>query len=261
MRRQLKDKKILVTGASSGIGYQLSLQLAQRGAHVLGTARRIERLHELRQEWAAHPTGEPSGSIEVLAADITAAADRAAIVAWIDKEWGPLDGLVNNAGAGAIGPFADADPDRLRRVMEVDFFAPVELTRLLLPHLMIGQQPFIAIVGSVLSHQAVPNKSEYCAAKFAIRGWSESLRSELRPSKVDVIMISPSTTRSEFFRSLIGTNDLHQSRSIGSMSPSKVAAHSIRAIERNKREIVLSMGGKALVLSSRFMPGWLDRFL
>ena len=89
--------------------------------------------------------------------------------------------------------------------MEIDFFAPVELTRLCLPVLERGKRPAVLNVGSVLSHRAVPNKSEYCAAKFAMRGWTESLRVELQSKKIDVLMLSPSTTRSEFFDSLVDT--------------------------------------------------------
>ncbi len=92
---------------------------------------------------------------------------------------GQVDLLVNNAGVGAIGPFADASADRMRSVMEVNFFAPVELTRSLLPSLRRGRASVICNISSVLGHRAVPNKSEYCASKFALHGWSDALRAEL----------------------------------------------------------------------------------
>mgnify|MGYP003338541002 CR=1 FL=1 len=149
-----------------------------------------------------------------------------------------------------------------RSVMEIDFFAPVELTRSCIPLLVAsGNRPAILNMGSVLAHRAVPNKSEYCAAKFALRGWSESLRVELCGSGVDVLMVSPSTTRSEFFDSLLETQEGVVSRSLGSMSPEAVARLAIRALERSNRDSILSVGGKALVLLGKFFPGWTDRLL
>jgi len=120
--------------------------------------------------------------------------------------------------------------------MEVDFFAPVELTRLSIPLLQRGNRPAILNIGSVLAHRAVPNKSEYCAAKFALRGWAEALRVELAPMHIEVLMVSPSTTRSEFFDSLVDTAPNTPSKSVGSMSPEQVAAKAISALVRSKRE-------------------------
>jgi short-subunit dehydrogenase len=252
--------RVVVTGASSGIGYQLALQLVRSGAKVLVTARRKERLDQLIDE---STTGVARGNafVYALPGDLTDASHRAAIVAWCDREWGGIDTLVNNAGAGAIGPFAEASADRLRRVMEIDFFAPVELTRICLPLLLKGIRPAVLNIGSVLGHRAVPDKSEYCAAKFAMRGWSESIRVELAPHHVEVLMVSPSTTRSEFFDALMDTSPDTQSRSLGSMSPERVAQLAIRALVKSKRDMILSIGGKALVWLARLFPSLTDRIL
>jgi short-subunit dehydrogenase len=172
-----------------------------------------------------------------------------------------LDVLVNNAGAGAIGPFEQADTDRLRKVMEIDFFAPAELTRICIPLLKQGTRPAILNIGSVLAHRAVPNKSEYCAAKFALRGWAESIRVELSPLGIEVLMVSPSTTRSEFFDALVDTRIDTQSRSLGSMSAERVAELALKALVRSKRDRVLSLGGKALVAMGRWFPNLTDRLL
>lgn len=255
-RRVIHGSKIVVTGASSGIGRQLAIQLCERGAHVLATARREERLAALQKQCEGLP-----GNLSVLAGDLTDPTHRQAIIDWCATHWSAIDVLVNNAGAGAIGPFALASSDRLRLVMEIDFFAPVELTRLSLPLLKSGKRPAILNIGSVLSHRAVPNKSEYCAAKFAMRGWSESLRVELASSNIEVLMISPSTTQSEFFDSLVGTEASAQSKSIGIMPAEKVARLAISALVRSKRELILSLGGRALVWCGRLFPRLTDRLL
>jgi short-subunit dehydrogenase len=111
--------------------------------------------------------------------------------------------LVNNAGIGAIGPFAEASPERLRKIMEVNFFAPAELIRSALPLLEAGKRPLIVNVSSVLGHRGIPKKSEYCASKFALHGFSDALRCELAPRGIDVLLVSPSTTATEFFDNVI----------------------------------------------------------
>jgi short-subunit dehydrogenase len=255
-KRNLINMRIVATGASSGIGYALVGRMLQAGAHVLATARREERLQQLIREHQDAP-----GTLSVLPGDLTLATHRENIAQWCLQNWGGLDTLVNNAGAGAIGPFADASSDRLRRVMEIDFFAPAELTRVCLPLLLRGNRPAILNIGSVLGHRAVPFKSEYCAAKFAMRGWSEAIRVELKRSGIDVLMVSPSTTRSEFFDSLLDTPTGTQSRSVGIMEPDAVAKIAIASLVRSKRERILSLGGKLLVWSGRWFPALTDYIL
>ncbi len=255
-RRNLKDARIIVTGASSGIGRALAIQLCQRGATVLATARRADRLQELEQLCGSMP-----GSLTTIVGDLTSEQHRQELVSLATAEWNAVDVLVNNAGAGAIGRFDGASAERLRRVMEIDFFAPVELTRLCLPLLAKGRRPAILNIGSVLSHRAVPNKSEYCAAKFAMRGWAESLRVELAVQRIEVLMLSPSTTRSEFFESLVDTNPNVKSQSVGSMRPERVAQLAISTLVRSKREMILSLGGKGLVWAGRLFPRLTDRIL
>ena len=136
--------------------------------------------------------------------DITEPAIRGRLLDVARTEFGGLDCLINNAGMGGIGNFADTNESRLRRIMEVNFFAPLELTRLAIPKLRHGNRPLIVNVASVLGHRAVPKKSEYCASKFALHGFSDSLRSELAPQGIDVLIVSPSTTDTEFFDVALG---------------------------------------------------------
>lgn len=255
-KRDLRGTRVLVTGASSGIGREITLQLCKRGAQVLATARRVDRLMELSNQCK-----DLGHQLLILPGDLTQHRHREDLVAEAKLGMGGLDVLINNAGAGAIGPFSEATSERLRTIMEIDFFAPVELTRLCLPMLEVGIRPAILIIGSVLSHRAIPNKSEYCASKFAMRGWSESLRVELASKKIEVLMLSPSTTRSEFFDSLVETDPKQNSRSVGSMSAEQVAKQAISVLVRSKREMILSLGGKALVWAGRLFPRVTDRIL
>ncbi|MCA9134807.1 MAG: SDR family NAD(P)-dependent oxidoreductase [Planctomycetales bacterium] len=255
-KRSFDGQRVLLTGASSGIGWYLASELVRAGAMVLATSRRGDRLQALRQSF-----GNPRKRLLALPGDISDAAHRQRLIDTAEEQFGGLDVVINNAGIGAIGNFENASPERLRRIFEVDFFAAAELTRLAIPHLKRGRQPAVCVVSSVLAHRAVPGKSEYCAAKFALRGWSESLRLELKPSGIDVVTISPSTTRSEFFDSLLDTAPGSISSSLGSQSAESVARHILGALRRGQRELILSPGGKALVWLSRLAPRLLDRLL
>ncbi len=281
MRWNPRDAVAVVTGASSGIGHCLTRLLLEQGASVVAVARRGVPLEQLQLAHAfdvagtahdvtgtAHAALENASSSLVrgkmipVVGDITDPASKTQVIQAVTTlRDGQVDLLVNNAGIGAIGRFVDATPQRMRRVMEVNFFAPVELTRSMIPLLRRGRAPVICNISSVLGHCAVPGKSEYCASKFALHGWSDSLRAELRSEGIQVTIVSPSTTRSEFFDSLIETGQSETSASLGSWPPEKVARKTLAAIKAHRREVILSLGGKALVYADRFAPGLLGAVL
>ena len=194
-RRAIDGLRTIVTGASSGIGRAMVLELIEHGARVVAMARRAERLQVLQSQVA------DASRYRWLAGDVTRGQDRAAALALAERELGGLDALVNNAGVGGLGRFDQADEARLRRIFEVNFFAPALFIREALPLLRAGNRPLVVNVGSVLGHRAVPDKSEYCASKFALHGLSDALRIELAQVGIDVLLVSPSTTDSEFFNS------------------------------------------------------------
>jgi short-subunit dehydrogenase len=249
--RAIVGLRVIVTGASSGIGRALVLELLRQGAKVAALARREERLKELETEAAA---GE---RFRWIAGDVTLAADRARALELARREFGGLDCLVNNAGIGAIGRFDEADEARLRKVMEVNLFAPAEFIRESLPALKSGRAPLIVNVSSVVGHRAVPGKSDYCASKFAIHGLSDALRAELRKTGVDVLIVSPSTTESEFFEQASGGKERAESP-FGVMSAAAVARKTVAAMRRGRREIILTASGKLLVWIDRLCPPLAD---
>jgi short-subunit dehydrogenase len=226
-RRSLAGARVLITGASRGIGLSLARELAAAGSRLLLHARDERLLASAAAELASlHPGREAP---LVLAGDITLPATRHALVAAVASHWGGLDVLVNNAGVGARGPFRNASPECLRQVMEVNFFAPVELIRALLPLLVAGRQPLIVNVGSILARRAIPRTSEYCASKFALHGFSEALRAELAPSGVDVLMVHPGTTETGFEQRLIENRGDYRWRKHSGAPPHAVARATVRA--------------------------------
>lgn len=239
--RDLRHRRVLLTGASSGIGLALANRLAKEQARLLLTARREDRLAGLADSLRAD-------GIEVayVAGDLTNPAVREQLFLEATRRWGGLDVLVNNAGVGAVGPFEKSDSTHLQRMMDVNFFAPAELTRRMLPLLASGQQPLVVNVGSVLGHVAVPNKSEYCASKFAMRGWSNALRVELQRSGMDLLLVDPNTTQSEFFDQLLAVRGT-VARNPMSMKAETVADRTVRAIQRGRRELILTTSARAMI--------------
>jgi short-subunit dehydrogenase len=268
-RRDLAGSRVLLTGASSGIGRELARALARRGANLLITARREDALETLAAECAA--VGPASAFVP---GDITDAALRATLASRADELWGGLDALVNNAGVSAHGRFAESDEATLRQVMEVNFFAVAELTRLTLP--LLGRHPqragssptpakakapapAIVNIGSIIGHRGLPLNSEYSASKFALRGWSEALRAELASQGIDVLLVSPGTTETEFFEHLVAKREkLPWGNAVG-IPAAVVAEQTVRALERGRREIFPNWRGRAMVVANRLFPSLVDR--
>ncbi|MEZ6134148.1 MAG: SDR family NAD(P)-dependent oxidoreductase [Pirellulaceae bacterium] len=255
-KRSFANKRIILTGASSGIGWYLASELVKAGAFVVIAGRRADRLQQLRLAF-----GNPQKRLIAVSGDVADPEHRQHLISTSVTQLGGIDLVINNAGVGAVGHFETATPERLRHIFEVDFFAAAELTRLALPHLKRGNQPAVCLVNSVLGHRAVPNKSEYCAAKFALRGWSEALRLELRPAHIDVVAVSPSTTKSEFFDSLVESATGSKNPSLGIQSAQSVARSVMRALRRRTRDSILTPGGNALVWLSRLAPRLTDQLL
>ncbi|MCE9525296.1 MAG: SDR family NAD(P)-dependent oxidoreductase [Planctomycetales bacterium] len=253
--RSLSGFRVLVTGASSGIGRELVLELARQGTRVVAMARREEKLISLEKE--ALSLGH---TIHIFPGDVTDQRLRFRALEFCSQRLGGLDCLVNNAGIGAIGPFEQADEARLRKIMEVNFFAPVEFARAALPILRQGNLPLLVNVSSVLGHRAVPFKSEYCASKFALHGFSDALRAELARDKIDVLLVSPSTTQSEFFEHVLGNKEKPRGR-FGAMTPAKVARRIAWAMRSGRHEIILPLGGRLLVWLDRLCPPLADRLV
>ncbi len=254
-RRQIQGRRALVTGASSGIGAAVARQLVKHGAKVLITARRQDRLEELAIDLIA-----AGGQVYVLPGDITSPEHRRELLAYAHHQMGGLDILINNAGVGAVGPFFEAEPGRLRQIMEVNFFAAVELIREARELLRAGTSPIIVNIGSVLGHRAVPSKSEYCASKFALHGFSDALRAELAKEHIDVALVSPSTTSSEFFDRLLEDRGTAV-KGPYDMSPDEVARAVIKCIRSGRHEAILSLSGRMLVWLDRMFPSVADRIV
>jgi len=253
--RNLSSRRAIVTGASSGIGRSLALQLAKKGVRQVLVARNQEKLDGVRQR-----IEQQGGVAKIVVGDVTDPATRAAAFE-ATSEWGGLDLLVNNAGVGAYGRFAEVGPERLRQVMEVNLFAAAEMLREAIPLLQQGVEPAVINIGSILGCIGLPFSSEYCASKFALHGLSAAIRPELCKLGVDLLLVSPGTTSTDFSENVLDTHSEPPWTRRGGVSPDYVARETIRGLERRRQFIVPNRQGWWLLLANRFVPQLVDRVL
>ncbi len=253
-RRRIAGSRILITGASQGIGRALAVEAARQGGRILAVARSQPLLDQLAKEIRG-----AGGALEPVAADITQAADRQRMVDAARRHFGGLDILINNAGLGATGHFAEAAPDRLRTIMEVNFFGLTEMTRAFLPLLRKGEMPAVVNISSIAGKRGIPARSEYSASKFAVQGFSEALRAELVKDGIDVLVISPGLTQTNFSHNMLERKARMPVDHMRGMTAEQVATISLRSIEKGRSETTLTFQGKLMVFVSRFLPRLADR--
>jgi short-subunit dehydrogenase len=256
MSRNLTGRRVLITGASGGLGRCLAEGAAKLGARLVLTARSADRLHETAAALKAQ-----GAECVVVPADVTVAADRERLLRTTEEQLGGLDVLINNAGVASFGHFATSSEAILREIMEVNFFAPAELMRSALPLLRNGQQPAIVNVASMCGRRALPAWTEYSASKFALCGLTEALRAEFARFDVDVLLIVQGLTRTDFRRHLLRNDGRLKVDFSAGMDPAVVAKSILRSLARNRAETVLGTEAHWLLGVNRFFPGLVNRLI
>jgi short-subunit dehydrogenase len=222
---------------------------------VLAAARSTDLLDQLAERIRAK-----GGTIEVVRADVTSPEDRQRMADAAVQHFGGLDVLINNAGVGATGHYAEASADRLRQIFEVNLFGVTETTRVCLPLLKKGVTPAIVNISSIAGKRGLPARSEYCASKFAVQGFSEALRAELSKDGVDVLVVNPGLTATNFSKNLIEAKALKRYDHMRGMTSAQVAKITLGALERGRNEVTLTVKGGALVWMNRLFPRAVDFF-
>jgi len=254
----MKGRRIILTGASEGIGRALALELAARGARLALAARDRDRLESLAQECRTR-----GGDALAVPTDVTNAQDLEWLVAETLKAYGGIDIVIHNAGITMWSRFdALTDLSIFERVMEVNYYAPVRLTALTLPHLRQSRGLIVAIA-SLAGLTGVPERSAYSGSKHAMVGFFDSLRIELAGSGVDVSVIAPDFVVTEIHKRAIGpdgeplgTSPMQQSKI---MTAEECARRITRAMERRQRLLLMSTRGKLGMWVKLLAPGMIDR--
>jgi short-subunit dehydrogenase len=257
MGRTLQGTRILITGASSGIGRSLAEQAVQAGSRVAIVSRSTQRLDSLVQSLSSHPAAD----LLPLVADLTSESDRTRILHTVAERFDGLDVLVNNAGVASFGHFSGNSEEVLRQVMEVNFFAPSELIRQAIPMLTQGRRPAIVNVASMCGRRGVPAWSEYSASKFALCGLTEALRGEMARFDIDVLLILPGLTRTELHANLLHNSGRMKIDFERGQPPERVAAGILKSLRKNRTETVIGWEAQWILRVNRWLPRLLDRLL
>jgi len=254
----MKDKVVVITGASKGIGAELARQLAERGAKLVLAARTVEEL-----EAVAGQCKQRGASVITVKADVALERDCAAIMSGAALAFGGIDVLVNNAGATMWARFEDIeDLSILERIMQVNYMGAVYCTRYALPYLRQTRGVLVG-VSSLAGRTGVPTRTGYAASKHAMAGFFDSLRIELAGSGVAVTMIYPGFVATGIRENATGPDgkpiQVSPVKEGEVMGVEECAARIARAIERREREVVMTARGKMGLWLKLLAPALVDR--
>lgn len=252
-----KNKVVVVTGGTEGIGKALVDLLLLKGANVAACGRNHDKLYSLQAEYPAYP-------LHAAVADVSNENDCRRFIDSTIGVFGHIDILINNAGISMRGLLTETSTDVLHKLMDVNFFGAVYCTKYALPSI-IGQKGIIVGVSSIAGYRGLPGRSGYSASKFALQGWLEAIRTELLASKVHVMWVCPGFTASNIRNVALDAAGRPQGESPlneNSLMPAETCArHILHAIEKKKRTLVLTATGKQTVMLNKFFPAWADKLV
>jgi len=252
----VRNKVVVITGASSGIGYALAKEFASKGVRLSLGARRTELLEKLQDEL-------PGTEILIQKTDVSIEDDCRMLIEETIKRFGQIDILVNNAGISMRALFEDVDLKVIRQLMDVNFYGTVYCTKYALPYLLKTKGSLVGII-SIAGYVGLPGRTGYSASKFAIRGFLDSLRIENLKKGLHVLVAAPGFTASEVRKVALTTDGSQQGETPRDeskmMSSEECAIHIVDAVRKRKRELILTFTeGKLTVFLGKLFPALLDK--
>ena len=249
---EFTGKIVLITGASEGIGAACAHALRERGARLALVARSEGKLRSV-----AGPDDL------VLPADLTRAQDREQAVQQALAHFGRIDILINNAGAGLYAPSWQAPMEDVRRMYELNFFAPLEMIQLVVPGMRARREGLIVNIASIAGKVTLPWLTLYSASKYALGSLTDGLRMELRREGIHTITVCPGYVSTAFQDHVLsGQPPEHVRRTkMFKITPERCALDIVKGMERGARTVVTPASGWAFVVLERLFPSWIDRKL
>lgn len=252
----MKNKVVVITGASSGIGKALAKECAAMGAKLSLAARRTDLLEALKAELS-------DTEILITPTDVSKEDDCRNLIDQTMKRFGQIDVLINNAGISMRALFEEVDLKVIRQLMDVNFYGTVYCTKYALPHLLQTRGSLVGVI-SIAGYVGLPGRTGYAASKFAIRGFLDTVRIENLKKGLHVLVAAPGFTASEVRQSALTTDGSKQGETPRDeskmMSSEECAHHIVRAIQKRKRSLILTFTeGKLTVFLGKFFPALLDK--
>ncbi|SDL05852.1 Short-chain dehydrogenase [Catalinimonas alkaloidigena] len=255
----MQNKVVIVTGGSSGIGKACAESFGRAGARVVITGRNADNLRQTADELTQQ-------GIQVLpvVSDVSREEDCQHVVTTTLAEWGTIDVLINNAGISMRALFEELELDVLRKVMDINFWGTVYMTKYALPSLL-KQRGSIVSVSSIAGYRGLPARTGYSASKAAMQGFMEALRTELLHKGVHILVACPGFTASNIRNTALTKTGQMQGetpRDEGKMMTAEAVGDAIlTAVQKRRRDLVLTTQGKMTVFMNKWFPGWMDKMV
>ena len=256
----LKDKTVIITGASSGIGKSLATEFAKRGANLVLGARQFVTLCEIAQGL------ETDFGIRAVAVqcDVAVEEDCQHLIKQAFATFGKIDVLVNNAGISMRALFNDADVSVLKTVMDVNFWGTVYCTKYALPEILKSKGSIVG-VSSIAGYKGLPGRTGYSASKFAMNGFLDALRVENLKTGLHVLTACPGFTASNIRNTALNAGGKQQGESTMEedkmMTADEVAKIIVQGVEDRARTLIMTGQGKLTVFLNKILPGFLDKMV
>lgn len=247
----------VVTGASSGIGRAIAIELASRGCNVAIAARRADRLSETATDCRQFPV-----DVFVRRTDVTSREDCFSLIEEVEAQFGPVDILVNNAGFALLDRIESADIEDVRRMFETNVFGMLHCIQAQLPFMLMRGRGTIVNISSITGLMGTAGMGMYGATKFAVTGMTEALRDEVLGRGLEVILVCPGTTESEFFLYAERGKIPAASRLVRGLDPEDVARATCYAIEKGSYRVIVPASARLYMRFKELAPRsahWLMR--
>jgi NAD(P)-dependent dehydrogenase (short-subunit alcohol dehydrogenase family) len=252
----LKDKVVIVTGATSGIGEACAFAFGREGAKVVITGRNEEKLSN-----SVKKLGKGGITVLGILADAASESDNKRMAEETIRHFGRIDVLINNAGISMRALFEDLDLEVFHKVMDTNFWGTVYATKFCLPEILKNKGSIVG-VSSINGYRGTPARTAYTASKFAMNGFFESLRTEVMKRGVHILVASPGFTASNIRNNALRADGSVQGESpreeAKMMSSEAVANEILKATLKRKRDLVLTGQGKLAVFLNKWIPGIMD---
>ncbi|RUT73418.1 SDR family oxidoreductase [Ancylomarina longa] len=249
----MKNKVVWITGASSGIGEALAYAFANEGAFLILSARNNDKLQQVKAKCL-----ENTSKCWVKTMDLSDVNQLEFDVEEVLKQTGKIDLLINNAGRSQRSLAKETPLENDRKIMELNFFSVVALTKLVLPQMLKNKSGHIVVVSSISGKFGFPWRTAYSASKHAIQGYFESLRAELSHDNIKVTIVSPGRIRTNIsINALIENGDSYNKMDDGQlngMSARDCAIKIVRAIKKDKKELLVGKKELTMVYIRKFFP-------
>lgn len=245
----LKNKVVLITGASEGIGAACANAFRNAGAKLSLAARSEAKLNSAAR-----------GDDLVAAADVTVEAARQRVVDATLERFGHIDVLVNNAGAGLYVPSWIATEQQARALFDLNLFAPLAMTRLVVPHMRARRSGMVVNVGSIAGKMTLPWFTLYSASKYAIGSWTDGLRMELKRDGIHAMTVCPGYVDTRFQQNILGgrvPEQIARSKRFA-ITAEQCARDIVRGVQREARTVVTPRTGWLLIAAARLLPSLVD---